>query len=195
MLTNAHKEISIAALCGLSNLTQNWIRSSHGHSTPSVKISCKSVEIDQKQYPVPDTTGGGVTRQPLNADLVWLLQLWLIIMNCDISWHCLCISSCYVVSIRHHSCRISSQHHHYCCCCCWRGWRWWRHTGIIEYHVEARVYGRYWILLLQASTMCTLRAKNNPWAEERFYSNGGQGPIITQKYTSRPIQNIHYKPL
>jgi len=25
-------------------LTQNWIRSSHGHSTPSLKISCKSVQ-------------------------------------------------------------------------------------------------------------------------------------------------------
>ena len=52
----------------LSELTQNVIRSSHGHSTPSLKISCKSVqpfsrdvanikktkkEIERKQYPVP----------------------------------------------------------------------------------------------------------------------------------------------
>ena len=28
----------------LHELTQNWIRSSHGHSTPSLKISCKSVQ-------------------------------------------------------------------------------------------------------------------------------------------------------
>jgi len=28
----------------LPELTQNWIRSSHGHSTPSLKISCKSVQ-------------------------------------------------------------------------------------------------------------------------------------------------------
>jgi len=59
----------------LPELTQNVIRSSHGHSTPSLKISCKSVQpfsrnvadketnketkketkkqIAQKQYPVP----------------------------------------------------------------------------------------------------------------------------------------------
>ena len=29
---------------GFSVLTQNWIRSSHGHSAPSLKISCKSVQ-------------------------------------------------------------------------------------------------------------------------------------------------------
>jgi len=28
----------------LPELTQNWIRSSHGHSTPSLKILCKSVQ-------------------------------------------------------------------------------------------------------------------------------------------------------
>ena len=28
----------------LRELTQNWIRSFHGHSTPSLKISCKSVQ-------------------------------------------------------------------------------------------------------------------------------------------------------
>jgi len=38
------KEISIAASCGLSELIQNVNRSSHGHSTPSLKISCKSVQ-------------------------------------------------------------------------------------------------------------------------------------------------------
>ena len=54
-------------LARLPELTQNVIRSSHGHSTPSLKISCKSVqqfscnladietkkEIARKQYPVP----------------------------------------------------------------------------------------------------------------------------------------------
>jgi len=60
----------------LPELTQNVIRSSHGHSTPSLKISCKSVqpfsrnladietkkEIARKQYP---PTGGGeiITRR------------------------------------------------------------------------------------------------------------------------------------
>jgi len=61
-------------------LTQNVIRSSHGHSTPSLKISCKSVqpfscnladketnkerkkerkkEIERKQYPAPGTYRG-----------------------------------------------------------------------------------------------------------------------------------------
>jgi len=38
----ADKEISIASR-GFSELTQNWIGSSHGHSIPSLKISCKSV--------------------------------------------------------------------------------------------------------------------------------------------------------
>jgi len=28
----------------IPELTRNWIRSSHGHSTPSLKISCKSVQ-------------------------------------------------------------------------------------------------------------------------------------------------------
>jgi len=40
----ADKEISIAASRGLRELTQNVIRSSHGHSTPSMKITCKSVQ-------------------------------------------------------------------------------------------------------------------------------------------------------
>ena len=40
----ADKEISIAASRGLSELTENVIRSSHGQSTPSLKISCKSVQ-------------------------------------------------------------------------------------------------------------------------------------------------------
>jgi len=40
----ADKEISIAASRGLPEFTQNIIRSSHGHSTPSLKISCKSVQ-------------------------------------------------------------------------------------------------------------------------------------------------------
>jgi len=62
---------SIAASRGLPELTQNVIRSFHGHSTPSMKISRKSVqpfsrnladketkketnkEIERKQYPVP----------------------------------------------------------------------------------------------------------------------------------------------
>ena len=35
---------SIVASCGLPELTQNVTRSSHGHSTPSLKISCKSVQ-------------------------------------------------------------------------------------------------------------------------------------------------------
>ena len=51
----------------LPELTRNLIRSFHGHSTPSLKISCKSVQpfsrnvadkaakkkIARKQYPVP----------------------------------------------------------------------------------------------------------------------------------------------
>jgi len=40
----ADKEISIAASRGLPKLTQTVIRSSHGHSAPSLKISCKSVQ-------------------------------------------------------------------------------------------------------------------------------------------------------
>ena len=38
------KEISIAASRSLAELTQNVNRSSHGHSTSSLKISCKSVQ-------------------------------------------------------------------------------------------------------------------------------------------------------
>jgi len=44
MLTNADKEISIAASRGFTELTQNWIRSSRGHSALSLKIACKSVQ-------------------------------------------------------------------------------------------------------------------------------------------------------
>ena len=36
--------LRIAASRGFSELTKNVIRSSHGHSTPSLKISCKSVQ-------------------------------------------------------------------------------------------------------------------------------------------------------
>ena len=35
---------SLSASCGLTELTQNVIRLSHGHSTPSMNISCKSVQ-------------------------------------------------------------------------------------------------------------------------------------------------------
>ena len=69
--------LRIAASRGFSALTKNVIRSSHGHSTPSLKISCKSVqtfsrnlanketkkdvnkEIDRKQYHVPRCIGDG----------------------------------------------------------------------------------------------------------------------------------------
>jgi len=75
MLTNDVKEISVVASRGFSDLTQNLIRLSHGHSAPSLKISCKSVqlfsrnlanketnkqrykEIDWKQYPIPRYIG------------------------------------------------------------------------------------------------------------------------------------------
>jgi len=49
----ADKEISIAASRGFSELTQNVIRSSHGQCTPSLKISCKSVQpfcLDTKRH-------------------------------------------------------------------------------------------------------------------------------------------------
>ena len=80
--TNTAPVLRIAASRGFSELTKNVIRSSHGHSTPSLKISCKSVqpfsrnlanketnkqtnkdinkEIDRKQYPVPRSIGDGV---------------------------------------------------------------------------------------------------------------------------------------
>ena len=38
------KEINIAASRGLTELIQNVNRSSHGHSTPSLKLSCKLVQ-------------------------------------------------------------------------------------------------------------------------------------------------------
>ena len=76
---------SIAASRGLPELTKNVIRSSHGHSTPSLKISCKSVqpfsrnladketkkEIARLQYPVPYRGGGGgkIMKRVLNMVL------------------------------------------------------------------------------------------------------------------------------
>jgi len=42
--TNPVPVLRIAALCGFSELIKNVFRSSHGHSTPSPKISCKSVQ-------------------------------------------------------------------------------------------------------------------------------------------------------
>jgi len=36
--------LRIAASRGFSELTKNVIRSSHGHSTPSLRISCKLVQ-------------------------------------------------------------------------------------------------------------------------------------------------------
>jgi len=42
--TNPVPVLRIAALCGFSELTKNRIRSSHDHSAPSLKISCKSVQ-------------------------------------------------------------------------------------------------------------------------------------------------------
>ena len=71
----------------LPELTQNWIRSSHGHSTPSQKISCKSVQPFSRNVADKETkkerkrkkernrsitiprppTGGGVTTKRQNA--------------------------------------------------------------------------------------------------------------------------------
>jgi len=62
-----NKKLTFDPPTRLPELTQNVIRSSHGHSTPSLKISCKSVqpfsrnvadketkkEIARKQYPAP----------------------------------------------------------------------------------------------------------------------------------------------
>jgi len=42
--TNPVPVLRIAASRGYSELTQNWIISSHGHFAPSLKISCKSVQ-------------------------------------------------------------------------------------------------------------------------------------------------------
>jgi len=42
--TNPTPVLRIAVSRGFSELTKNVIRSSHGHSTPSQKISCKSVQ-------------------------------------------------------------------------------------------------------------------------------------------------------
>jgi len=42
--TNPVPVLRITASRGFSELTKNVIRSSHGHSTPSLKISCKSVQ-------------------------------------------------------------------------------------------------------------------------------------------------------
>ena len=42
--TNPTPVLRIAALRTFSELTKTVIRSSHGHSTPSLKISCKSVQ-------------------------------------------------------------------------------------------------------------------------------------------------------
>jgi len=41
--TNPASVLRIAASCGFSELTKNVIRSTHGHYTPSLKISRKSV--------------------------------------------------------------------------------------------------------------------------------------------------------
>jgi len=39
-----NKQINLWPADRLPELTQNLIRSSHGHSPPSLKISCKSVQ-------------------------------------------------------------------------------------------------------------------------------------------------------
>ena len=62
-----NKQIDLWAAEPFTQIDPKFNRSSHGHSTPSLKISCKSVqpfsrnvadketkkEIAQKQYPVP----------------------------------------------------------------------------------------------------------------------------------------------
>ena len=42
----------------LPELTQNWIRSSHGHCTPSLKISCKSVQPFSRNLADKETNKG-----------------------------------------------------------------------------------------------------------------------------------------
>jgi len=84
--TNPVPVLRIAASRGFSELTKNVIRSSHGHSTPFLKISCKSVqpfsrnlanketkihtnkEIDRKQYPAPRCIGDGVKSRKRNKE-------------------------------------------------------------------------------------------------------------------------------
>jgi len=67
-MAGVNKQIDLLPADPFTRMTQNLIRSSHGHSTPNLKISCKSVQpfscnvadketkkkqITQKQYPVP----------------------------------------------------------------------------------------------------------------------------------------------
>jgi len=77
------------------------IRSSHGHSTPSLKISCKSVqsfsrnlanketkkernkEIDRKQYPVPRSIGDGVIKT--NTYMQCIYRMSVVILPANIS--------------------------------------------------------------------------------------------------------------
>jgi len=84
--TNPAPVLRIAASRGFSELTKSVIRLSHGHSTPSLKISCKSVqpfsrnladketdkqtnkEMDKKQCPVP-LSGRGK-----NGQILYLLE-------------------------------------------------------------------------------------------------------------------------
>ena len=78
----------------LPELTENVIRSSHGHSTPSLKISCKSVqpvsrnvaEIETKKEIAPKTiprrpTGGGVTTTIIPDPITFHKRIATILKN------------------------------------------------------------------------------------------------------------------
>ena len=75
----ADKEISIAASRGLSKLTENVIRSSYGHSTPSLKISCKSVQpftrnVADKEISIAASRGLSELNQKCNQVVPWSLH-------------------------------------------------------------------------------------------------------------------------
>ena len=118
--TNPVPALRIAVSRGFSGLTENVSRSSHGHSTPSLKISRKSVqsfsrnetkiqtnkEIDRKQYLVPRSIRDGVIKTFQRMDVIStnstslcdsLLRLWRYINHLLISYLLNCRKAAYLL--------------------------------------------------------------------------------------------------
>jgi len=93
--TNPVPVLRIAASRGFSELTQNWISSSHGHSAPSLKISCTSLHTYKqrnqlKTIPRPGSIMDGVINtiwemwEVLFGSLVSFLVWYYFVNSCNV---------------------------------------------------------------------------------------------------------------
>jgi len=79
-----NKKLTFDPPTRLPELTQNVIRSSHGQSTPSLKISCKSVQPFSRNVADKETKKQSVGFGWLVDEVVWACAIVVLSVDVDI---------------------------------------------------------------------------------------------------------------